>query len=144
MTPKLMIYILFDLIKYKFRKPISPNECKAVLDWVMALYLPRGTAWEFQLPDHLANITAQGTVEALRTVDNRYCVLLKTYIGFKDNFEGTLYCNRPLSPNEIMGEPQDGAYICIKGNYYPYYSFKELYVRKRHDNCRFEVYYDLH
>ena len=153
---KLITYFFYDLYRYKFRKRLSLDECQRVMDWVMTQYIPRDSACELLLPPHLAEIIPplpddlaeiipQDIVEVLRTRDNRYCVLVKTYIGWKDNFEGTFYCNKPLSEDELIKIDLDRVYIHIKGQYYPTYYLHHLYVRKSYDdNRRFEVYFDLH
>lgn len=70
---------------------------KDVIDWVKTQNIPLDTAKELQLPRHLAYTTQRGTVHALHSADNRYFVLMKTYILWgRENFFGTLYSEQPF------------------------------------------------
>ncbi len=131
------LWLVHDIIKLKRQKRPSLKECQTVLDWITTQNLPLDTTHEFQLPPHLANITTNGKVQVLHTTDNYNCLLLKTYIG--DNFEGIFYCHPPLSERVTVIE--DKAVIYIEGKYCP----EPFFVRKlSDDNCRFEVYFNLH
>ncbi len=101
--------------------------------------MPPGSAREFRLPERLQQSTEQATVHALRTLDNRYCVLLKTAIGWKDNFEGALCCNKPLRTEEVLHPPGGRPYISLEG----FYPFEELYLRKERGGGRYDVFFDL-
>lgn len=149
----LLLYCTVVLpLGYQCRKPASLKKYKDVLDWVKTQNLPLDTAKEIQLPRHLAYITQKGTVHALHSADNRYFVLMKTYILWgRENFLGTLYSEQPLSSSDwVAGYDAEciriqGTYNCVdeKGveDYTP--NFKELYVSKRHNDCLFEVYFLL-
>ncbi len=77
----LLLYCTVVLpIGYQLRKPASLKKYQDVLDWVKTQNLPLDTAKELPLPRHLAYITQRGTVHALHSADNRYFVLMKTYI----------------------------------------------------------------
>lgn len=118
----------------------SKCPCEALLEWVEGTDLELGKAGVYELPEYLKNKTEQATVDALRTKDNCYCVLLKTSIGWKGNFEGILCCNRLLHPDEVVIKQTKRPYISIHG----FYPFEELYLRKDHNNGRYDVYFDLY
>jgi hypothetical protein len=133
------LWLVHDIIKLKRQKRPSLKECQTVLDWITTQNLPLDMTHEFQLPPHLANITTNGKIQVIHKTDDRYCLLLKTYIGGKDNFEGIFYCHPPVS--EKVAVIEDKTVIYIEGKYCP----EPFFVRKRYDdNYRFEVYFDLH
>jgi len=84
--------------------------------------------------------SADGFAQVAMLADKRCCVLLKTRIGYKGNFEGVLLCSAPLHPGEIVhaGAPAR-EYITLPGQGV----FEELYLRRRIDERRFDVYFDL-
>ena len=113
--------------------------CNSVLKWIQHKYLARGMTATVNLPEYLSVGLATNHVEALRTNNDIYCVLLKNLIGWKENFEGTLCCNRPLEFDQIINEIPNRSYISIEG----FYPFEELYLRKDHGNGIYDVYFDL-
>ncbi len=71
--------------------------------------------------------------------DGHFCILLKYELGWKGNFAGMFYCDRPLLPSEIAEDPSGRTYISIVG----YGVFEELYVKRRIDDKAFDVFFDL-
>jgi hypothetical protein len=141
-------------IAHYIQRFASLKTYRIVLDWVKKQNLPLDTARELKLPFYLAGITRRGTVYALHTDDDRYCILMKTWISpGRENFYGTFYCDEPLSKRDILPYRTydcdciriQGKYICLdrKGeeDYGP--NFQELYVDKRHNDQLFEVQYTL-
>jgi hypothetical protein len=110
-----LIYCPFR-IAYYIKRFASLKTYRVMLDWVKKQNLPLDTARELKLPFYLAGITSRGTVYALHTDDARYCILMKTSIFLgRENFCGTLYCDRPLAiANEIISI--QGKYICRDRN----------------------------
>jgi hypothetical protein len=118
----------------------SPRDpCPALLEWARAQPVAPGAVRTLPLPAALARQSGDGTADVLRTDDERLCVLRKTRVGWKDNFEGTLCCSRPLPAAEVVEGAGGRSYISIPGP--P--PFEELYVRRRHDPCRYDVFFDL-
>ncbi|MEQ8971461.1 MAG: hypothetical protein RIE73_13835 [Coleofasciculus sp. C1-SOL-03] len=134
--------IFGNLRKYEFRRRASLDKGQEVLAWVKTQNLPLDTVDDFQLPPHLVHITQRGSVQALHTADGRHCVLMKTDISWQENFIGTLYCDEPLSDSDFSHRRRAEC-ISIEGKYDGCYDFRELYVRKRHNDCLFEVHYLL-
>lgn len=117
----------------------SWEECAEVLAWT-AEQLPAGTESELALPLRLAGLSRRGVVQAIRSDDRRICVLLKRTIGWKDNFTGTLCCDGPLAPDEIVrGDVATADYVSLRGSVH----FNELYVAKRLGEGWFRVYFAL-
>ncbi|MCY1071487.1 hypothetical protein OV090_42485 [Nannocystis sp. RBIL2] len=106
--------------------------------WVAGLGLPAG-AHDMALPDALRASSQDGRVRVLVGGDNRRCLLLKRQIGYKDNFEGALYCDAPVRLDEIVERPGAPAVVSITGDA----EFEELYVRAGYGDRRFAVYFDL-
>ena len=139
-------------IAHYIKRFASLKTYRVMLDWVKQQNLPLDTALELKLPFHLAGITWRGTVYALHTYDERYCILMKTWISpGRENFYGTFYCDRPLSDSDFIPYriyDKDYIYIRIRGTYICLdrngkkdydFNFKELYVDKRHNEQLFEV-----
>jgi len=131
---------LLALLRAKFfDRPLSAEQCRAILNWVSAQNLAPGDRRELEVPGGVGGLKGQTAVHALRTGDGRYCVLWKSMIGWKGNFEGTLCCDQPLRPGEIVEARDQRTYISFGG----VSPWDELYLRKRVDDCRFQVYFDL-
>ena len=112
--------------------------CDSVLAWLRPQEIA-STVIEVRLPPELAHLAANGTVAGLRLPDGRVCVLLKTSLGWKDNFEGVFCADGPLLPTEIVGAGTARAYISIGDGY----MFQELYIRRQFSDRCFAVYFDL-
>lgn len=112
--------------------------CTSVLDWLKGQELPPA-ATDLTLPPGLAHLTATGTASGFRTRDGRHCALLKTSIGWKDNFEGVFCADGPLKPSEVIGNETERPYISIGDEYL----FQELYIRRQYSDRCFAVYFDL-
>ncbi len=155
-TADKIVFILVNLIYCPFRiayyikRLASLKTYRVVLNWVKKQNLPLDTARELKLPFYLAGITSRGTVYALHTDDERYCILMKTWIFFgRKNFCGTFYCDEPLSESDFLPyKTYDQGCICIRGKYICLdrngeedygLNFSELYVDKRHNDQLFEV-----
>jgi hypothetical protein len=110
-----------------------------VLEWVQARDLASGTTHALELPPELRGASEDGKVVAARLSDGRLCVLLKTRIGFKDNFEAVVRCSAPLRAEEIVEDPER-PYLSLSGHGI----FEELYIRKRIGSAELTVYFDLH
>lgn len=111
----------------------------SLLQWVQARDLASGTTHTLELPPELRSASADGKVVAARLGDGRLCVLAKTRIGFKDNFEGVVRCSGPLHAEEIV-EDSERPYLSLVGHGI----FEELYIRERTGNTELTVYFDLH
>jgi hypothetical protein len=116
------------------------DETARVLRWVAQRNTKPGTEETLRLPAELAAASRDGYVLVAATADGRRCVLLKKTVGYKDNFEAVFACTGPLRPDELKtyGSPPR-QFISLAG----LGVFEELYVRKRIDEHRYEVYFDL-
>jgi hypothetical protein len=127
-----------ERIKQSPGGPIDCAQCRSVLEWLKGEHVSEDGA-EFTLPPEFAHLSATGTASALRTRDGRHCVLLKVSIGWKDNFEGMFCSESPLHAFEIIGDGTDREYISIGDQAL----FQELYIRRKHSDTCFTVYFDL-
>jgi hypothetical protein len=99
--------------------------------------VPRESTAALRLPARWARLDCGGNVLAAQTGDGRLCLLFKTHLGWKDNFEGAFYCSAPLRREEIVAGGRQ--YISLPG----LGVFEELYIRRSHGSQLFEVYFDL-
>lgn len=111
----------------------------AVLQWVAARELGVGPV-TLSLPPQLAAASNDGLVHVASLSDGRRCVLLKTAIGYKDNFEGVVRCSEPLQRDEVAtaGAPPR-RYVHLVGQG----PFEELYLHDQLDDRTYAVYFDL-
>ena len=133
-----MTSILGYLMQRVAGTPQACTHCLSVLEWLKGQPVT-STAVEFGLPFELAHLSATGSAFGLRTADGRHVALLKTSIGWKENFEGVLCADAPLRPPEIVASPKGRAYVSIGDD--PV--FQELYIRRRYGDACFAVYFDL-
>ena len=114
--------------------------CAEIARWVREQDVGPGAVADLPLPARWAALSQDGRVQAARTDDDRVCILLKRHVGWKENFEGVMYCDGPLKPGEMVPPPQGPAYLSLPG----LGIFEELYIRASHGPHLFEVYFDLH
>lgn len=118
------------------------NKGPELLAWASAQDVPAGESRRLQLPPELESQSVDHRATVARPDARRICVLVKTVIGWKENFEGVLHCNAPLQPGEYVdppAEPGGSSYISLDGDA----DLQELYVRKKLDAQSYEVYFDL-
>ena len=109
-----------------------------MLEWVRQRNVVAGTTQTLELPASLSHASRDGKVYVAGLADGRLCVMLKTHIGYKDNFDGALRCSGPLQANEIV--PAGGRpYVTIPGHGI----FEELYIRSQISDSELEIYFDL-
>jgi hypothetical protein len=106
--------------------------------WV-AEQAPAAGSHDMTLPEALRAASEDGHVRVLVGADGRRCLLLKRHIGYKDNFEATLYCDAPLRSDELVARAGAPATVSIVGDVV----FEEMFVREAHGDRRFSVYFDL-
>ena len=104
--------------------------------WVKSQGLPAGTQ-RLALPQELSGLSVKGEVDAVISSSGRLCMLFKTSIGYKDNYEGAVWCEAPLSPSEIHSS--SGRAFLSLGN--P--PLEELYLREQRAPHWFDVFFDL-
>lgn len=116
------------------------HEAANTLRWVLTRDVASDGAVSLKLPPDLTSASRDGLVHVAALADGRRCVLLKTKVGYKDNFDAQLLCSGPLHPEEMKsaGAPPR-QYISLAGHGI----FEELYLRRRIDDRTFEVYFDL-
>jgi len=110
------------------------------LTWAMTQHVPIGHVQKLILPPHIHPPKRYTYFDVAHLADGRYCILLISNLGWKDNFEGRLACSGPILASEIQ-RPDDGRheYISLPG----YGVFEELYIAKARSDHEFEVYFDL-
>ena len=116
----------------------ATQNASAVLQWVATQNL--GSPAELTLPPAFRDTSQDGRVQVAVLPDSRICLLLKTNLGYKGNFDGVVVCDVPLHPTEISrsGVPSR-EYITLPGQGI----FEELYIRRRINDRTFVVYFDL-
>jgi hypothetical protein len=135
--------VLFAALAACAKPPsVSDSEMHGVLDWAMNQNVKAGTTVSVALPPGIVGIPVAKPVTISALADGRYCVLLKTQIGWKDNFEGVLSCSGPVRSAEVATPPANenrSAYVSLPAN--P--PLDELYIRDRRDERTYDVYFDL-
>lgn len=110
-----------------------------LMSWVQSVDLPPGEARSVLLPEALRAQSQDGLAHIARLSDGRRCVLLKQKIGWKENFEGTLTCDEPLRPAELVSITGAPTTITLVG----LGAFEEIFVREQVDARTWRVYFDL-
>lgn len=119
---------------------MAVDDCGELLGWAAQIGMRPGTVQVVQLPERWRHLAADASGTLLRTLDGRLCLLLKTHIGWKGNFDGLLCCDQPLRENEVhIGE---GARPYISISSFPI--FEELYLRESTGHGQYQVYFDLY
>jgi hypothetical protein len=124
---------------------VSPAGAANALDWARAQGVKAGTVRSMRLPPRLIASGNGAPVSIAHLRDGRYCVLVITQIGYKDNFEGVLTCTAPLRPREII--PAAGtypSYVSLTSCALPGCGvFEELYIRATRNDRTYDVGFDL-
>lgn len=113
-----------------------PAPCAAVMQWLDASHAEPGADGSVDLPMSLAHVAVDERVWIGAGPGGR-CVLTKTQVGYKDNFEGRLCCQGDLpgvtttTGGKQVTSAADGGVL------------EELYVRALHPPSWAEVYFDL-
>jgi hypothetical protein len=121
---------------------LPAGDASRVLDWAATQRVPRGSVRDAGLPFGLIASHVVMPVAIARLKDGRYCVLLKTKIGWKDNFEGVLACTGAITRNEIQSYAANGrtyTFVSLPG----YGVFEELYIAGKRDDRTYDVYFNL-
>lgn len=108
----------------------------ALMQWATAQNVPRGEMRSLALPPEIPSADGQAVVTT--TEDGRRCVLVRTAIGYKDNFDGIFVIDAPLRAGEVIEDPSRPYLSLPIGQL-----FEELYIRRRIDERAFEVFFDL-
>jgi hypothetical protein len=135
-----VLHHFFGSITLDFRSSVSDEpQLARILTWASAQPLTAGSSHQFALPARWAATSHGGTVNIGRSNDGRTCVLLKKQIGWKENFAGTVACDRPLLAKEVAADAKSRSYMTLPGEGV----FEELYISRRLSDHRFDVYFDL-
>ena len=111
---------------------------RSVFEWVQGRNIAAGSTQSLDLPASLRGGSKDGKVHVARLSDGRLCVMLKTRIGFKDNFKGAVRCSDPLRKNEVVKNSKR-PYLSLAGHGI----FEELYIRKQINEHEYKVLFDL-
>ena len=135
-----LLVVAIAIVATRFNEDGWHDATGRALTWAMMQNVPVGQTKALILPTRIQPPKRYTYFDVAHLRDGRYCILLKSNIGWKDNFEGRLACSGPLRPDEIQ-RPDDGRhpYVSLPG----YGVFEELYIRKARSNHEFEVYFDL-
>ena len=103
----------------------------------MGQNVPSGHTTSLELPADLRRGVADGQAHIAHLSNGRVCILLKTRVGYKDNFSGRVACTAPFSASEVI--EGDRPYLSLAGHGV----FEELYIRRRPSDRMLDVYFDL-
>jgi hypothetical protein len=124
---------------------VTQGDIQSVLDWATKQGVKPGMVRHARLPAGFAAFGQDNAVDIVRLKDGRTCFLLKTHIGYKDNFEGVLACTAPLLHGELVAaQGTYPAYVSLTACALPGCGvFEELYIRRTRDPRTFDVAFDL-
>lgn len=124
-------------------RAVNSSDIATLRDWAERQNVQLGTARDVTPPAGAA--AAPGTpVSIVHLRDGRTCFLLKTNVGYKDNFEGIASCTqRLLSSETIAARGKYGPYIALTNCIRACGVFEELYIRRALDDRTYDVYFDL-
>ncbi|MEA3051431.1 MAG: hypothetical protein QOG72_334 [Sphingomonadales bacterium] len=111
---------------------------RKVFEWVEARNIQAGSTESLDLPSSLSRASRDGKVYAARLSDGRLCVMVKTHIGYKDNFAGAVRCSGPFLKSEVR-QDVERPFLSLVGHGI----FEELYIRKQAGEQELEVFFDL-
>lgn len=117
---------------------ISLHQCEQISQWLSEQSLASEIMHQLTLPEQLAGKVADKKVYFFKNEKGDTFILLKTEIGWKENFVGTFFSSRKLLSTEIILN-QDRDYLSIIST--PL--FEELFLKQELEGNRYEVYFDL-
>jgi hypothetical protein len=120
------------------RREEAMKESHEVLSWAVQQKVAPASAVRLNLPPTWSARSGHGAVQVGRTQDGRTCLLVIKHVGWKDNFDGVVACDGPLTAAELP-KMEDRTYISLPG----LGVFEELDVAKRWSDRDFEVFFDL-
>lgn len=122
------------------------RKCGQIISWVKANHSTPGNFLDLNLPPALNSLSADGQVHAVVLPDGRVVILLKTSIGWKQNFTGIVYTSAPLQPTEIRNYYYDGEpeiWINASPNTCPGNGLPEHCIKKKFNDHCYEVEFNL-
>jgi hypothetical protein len=123
---------------------VNSSDIATLRDWASRQTVPLGAVRSVSPPPGLSGTATARPVSIVHLKDGRTCFLLKTDVGFKDNFEGIVSCTQPLLPNEtVPAQGTYGPYIALTNCFRACGVFEELYIRHARDDRTYDVYFDL-
>jgi hypothetical protein len=121
------------------RSPPSAEELTWLCEVARSHDLPAGATFAIEVPPSLSGRLAQAPVEAVHLADRRLAILLKTGVGWKDNFHGFLYVRGGVLPAEVKTDAGGRRFISLPAP--P--PWEELYVLRARDDQLWEIFFDL-
>lgn len=107
-----------------------------ISEWLREQNLPAGEYTDVELPARFALAAHGGTVDVVVAPTGRIAFLLKTSVGWKQNYEGYVYATSPLGSGEFFDDYYGRA--CIK-----FTEYEHPVVECRIDDQTYEVFFDL-
>lgn len=110
---------------------------EGISQWLRTQDLAPGVHYNVALPFPYAHRADGGTIDVVVSPDEEFAILLKTDIGWKQNFEGYVYGTRPhLGGVSIWGDYYGRTCILFSDR-------DEPVVKRRIDDQTYEVFFDL-
>ena len=120
---------------------MSSSDIATLRDWASQQGVPPGAVRSVNPPRETVGAASGRPVAIVHLKDGRTCFLIKTAVGFKENFEGIVSCTQPLLPAEtIPAQGTYGPYIALTNCIRTCGVFEELYVRRARDDRTYDVY----
>jgi hypothetical protein len=122
----------------KARMGFQESDAKRLLEFLGNQKLKAGSYPAFRLPVDLQDLAEGGVVDLVRMNDGRHVVLVKTSVGFKQNYSGFVCSDRPLLPSEVQKDAYGRKVITIPG-----LGASDPVIRRKVSDTLYEVFFDL-
>ena len=122
------------------RERVIDRDCERAAAWVRSNHPAPGSYPSLPMPAEFRWLSIHGGVDATVLKDGTVVLLLKTLIGWKDNWEGIIYSSSPLKPSETAG--QADGWIQIRDTPEDSYLVEAIIETKVNDRLYF-VKFDL-
>jgi hypothetical protein len=116
----------------------SGPDFRGLLAWAHQQGIPRGEGRSLDPPWYLWRGCCLGEISAARRQDDSYVLLVKTSIGWKQNYDGYVVSERPLAADELFKGYYERDCINVNG-----LDWSDPIVRRQLDDTTYEVFFDL-
>jgi|SRR5882672_1635873 len=128
------------LLKRYYSEPRMPSEDdrRELIEEIERNIKVIGSYPGYTLPRKLSYFSSNSKANVVLTPDMRVIVLVKSSVGWKENFEGWVLSSKPLLPGEVTRDAYGRAIIIV-----PSLDSSDPVIRKKISELIYEVFFDL-